>query len=565
MADITIFPDDKIIKAFPGETLRDVLLRAGVALETPCDGQGVCGQCLVRISNSLAVPETPHETISGEDAVRGVRLACRLEADRDMTVQVLSITPADDEVPILEGTVFSGESTEDPGVLKKTDFAVRLETGIRGDGVVMRYEDECCPLSNWEPHFSPKGLAVDIGTTTLVGSLVCLTSGRVLSTVSTLNPQIAMGHDVMTRIQKGSTASGLQALTDAVRKGIRKIIKEVCVHTRTHSREILDVVVGGNTAMLQIAAGINPEPLGRSPFNVDIEGGRCYPARKFFPDAINSEARVYVPPVAHAFVGSDISAGMLVCDGFFNRNKTVLFIDIGTNGEIGLQADDRILITSTAAGPAFEGMGMSSGMRAGIGAVETVEIVDDSLKIITIGDAPARGVCGSGIIDLTAGLLKLGVIDTSGRLAGPDSRDRFTADIATGLQNVDEVSAFAYGDNVYFTQKDIRQVQLAKSAIRTAVDIFIKEAGHEIDEVVVAGGFGFTLNPQSLATIGLLPPGLTENLKFAGNSSLLGCQRMLTDITARRFIETRLAEAEHLSLAERPDFMMAFVENMEFI
>ena len=564
MADITIFPGNKTVRAITGETLRDVLLRAGVAQEVPCNGQGVCGQCLVRVTSDAGVPETPHETISNENAGRGIRLACRLAADRDMTVQVLSIMPDDDEIPILEGTVFSGDAAEDAIIVKKTDFAVRLGTENRGDGVVLRYEDECCTLSDWEPHFSPKGLAVDIGTTTLVGSLVCLTSGRVLSTVSTLNPQIAMGHDVMTRIQMGSTADGLRELTEAVHRGIRKIIKEVCVHTRTDSMEILDVVVGGNTAMLQITAGINPEPLGRSPFNVDIQGGREYPAGIFHLDTVNPGARVYVPPVAHAFVGSDISAGMLICDGFFNRNRTVLFIDIGTNGEIGLQTEDRVLITSTAAGPAFEGMGMSSGMRAGIGAVETVEVIGGGLRINTIGEVPARGLCGSGIIDLTAALLKLGVIDPSGRMAGPDNGNLFSAEVTAKLCLIDEVPAFAYGENVYFTQKDVRQVQLAKSAIRTAVDIFIQETGQEIDEVVVAGGFGFTLNPDSLGAIGLLPPELAKKISFAGNSSLLGCQRMLTDVSARRFIERRLAEAEHLSLAERPDFMMAFVENMAF-
>ena len=565
MADITISPGNKTIRAMTGETLRDVLLRAGVAQEAPCNGQGVCGQCLVRVGSDAGVPETPHESISSEAAGRGIRLACRLAADRDMTVQVLSLMPDEDKIPILEGTVFSGESAADDNIVKKTDFAVRLETGSRGDGVVLHYEDECCPLSDWKPHFSPKGLAVDIGTTTLVGSLVCLTSGRVLSTVSTLNPQIAMGHDVMTRIQMGSTADGLRELTKSVQQGIRKIIKAVCVHTRTNPLEILDVVVGGNTAMLQITAGINPEPLGRSPFNVDIQGGREYPAGIFHLDTVNPGARVYVPPVAHAFVGSDISAGMLICDGFFNRDRTVLFIDIGTNGEIGLQTEDRVLITSTAAGPAFEGMGMSSGMRAGIGAVETVEVIDGGLRIKTIGEVPARGICGSGIIDLTAALLKLGVIDPSGRMTGPDTGNPFSAEVTEKLGHIDGVPAFAYGETVYFTQKDVRQVQLAKSAIRTAVDIFIQETGHEIDEVVVAGGFGFTLNPDSLGAIGLLPPELAKKISFAGNSSLLGCQRMLTDVNARRFIERRLAEAEHLSLAERPDFMMAFVENMEFV
>ncbi len=561
MADITIYPGGKTVRAIPGETVRDVLLRTGASLETPCNGQGVCGQCRVRVSSAAAISETPHKAISREDAQRGIRLACRLEANVDMTVRVLAIAPEDGDVPILEGKTF--ESSGDGSVMKASDFAVRVLEEENGS-FVMRYEKNRFPLKAWERWYSPKGLAVDMGTTTLVGSLVCLESGRVLSTVSTLNPQIAMGHDVMTRIQKGSTTDGLRELQEAVHRGIGKIISEVCVHTGTDRKEILDVVVGGNTAMLQIAAGISPEPLGRFPFTVDIEGGRRYPADVFHLSTVNPSAQVYVPPVAHAFVGSDISAGMLVCDGFFNRNRTVLFIDIGTNGEISLQVDDRILITSTAAGPAFEGMGMSSGMRAGIGVVEAVEVVENSLTFTTVGGAPVRGICGSGIVDLTAGLLDLGVLDKSGRMAGPANSGNFSDDVAAGLRDVDGVAAFAYGDNIFFTQKDVRQVQLAKSAIRTAVDIFVKEAGREIDEVVVAGGFGFTLNPGSLAAIGLLPRGLAGKVNFVGNSSLLGCRRMLTDVGARRFIETRLAAAEHLSLAERPDFMMAFIENMDF-
>ncbi|MFO8048660.1 MAG: ASKHA domain-containing protein [Desulfosudaceae bacterium] len=562
MAIITVQPLNKTVTTLPGETVHQALARNGIDLEAPCNGQGVCGQCRVRVENPDTVPPTPHENLGSEEAAAGIRLACRLVPERDMTLTILEPEAEDNDCLILEGRDFKSAAPARHAGRMTTTPAVRVEEGPDGFGLI--YEGEAWPLPEWQSGFSPKGIALDIGTTTLVGSLICLRTGRLLSTASGLNPQIKMGHDVMTRIQEGSTPDGLRKLAEAVRGGIDRIIKDICRQTGAVAAEILDVVIGGNTTMLEIAAEVDPAPLGRTPFDVDLEGGRHYPAAAFGFPRVNPAARVYVPPITHAFVGTDISAGMLVCEGFFDRDRTVLFLDVGTNGEIALHDQDRTLISSTAAGPAFEGMGVSSGMRARIGAVGAVSVEEGRLVYETIGDAPVKGICGSGIIDLIACLLELGVIEPSGRLTPPDQADRFDDFIGECLHEIDGTPAFQYGQEVFLTQKDIRQVQLAKGAIRTAVDVFIQETGRDIDRLVVAGGFGHTLSPPSLARIGLLPPELENKITFAGNCSLLGCQRLLRDINARRFIETRLAAAEHLSLAERPDFMMAFVENTEF-
>ncbi|MFW6237495.1 MAG: 2Fe-2S iron-sulfur cluster-binding protein, partial [Desulfosudaceae bacterium] len=312
MANVTVLPFQKTVATLPGETVHQALARCGIAMETPCNGQGVCGQCRVRVDNPGQVPPTPHENLSSEDETEGIRLACRLVPERDMTITVLDISGEDGEYHILEGRDF-----EDARPARETGRVVvypAVQVEEEADGFTLVYEGEALSLPQWRAGSSPRGIALDIGTTTLVGSLVCLETGRVLSTASGLNPQIKTGHDVMTRIQEGSTPEGLHRLAEAVRGGIDRIVKDICRQTGTAADEILDIVIGGNTTMLQIAAEIDPAPLGRTPFTVDLAGGRHYPAKMFGFPRVNPAARVYLPPIAHAFVGTDISAGMLVCE-----------------------------------------------------------------------------------------------------------------------------------------------------------------------------------------------------------------------------------------------------------
>jgi len=536
-----------------GQSVAEALQGAGVDFETPCAGAGMCGQCLVLVQNHAGVSVTPHETISDADTARGVRLACQLRPDRDLAIRLLE---RPESGPILAAPA----AALTPPHLAP---AARVDPDRR----LLVYESESIPLPSWDEGWSERGLAVDLGTTTLVVTLVCLRSGRSLATASALNPQTRLGHDVMTRIGRGSSPEGLVELTDAVRQGLSRLTDEVCRRDGCDPGAVVDVAVGGNTTMLQLAAGIDPSPLGRAPFTVDIAGGAVYPASKLgLP--VNPGARLYLPPVAHAFFGSDISAGLAVCEGFFDGDRPRLFVDLGTNGELALATGEgRWLYTSTAAGPAFEGMGLSSGLRACQGAVEAARVVDGELRLRTIGGAPVAGICGSGVIDLVACLLEAGVVDHRGRLRHPDDVAGVPPAVAARLGERDGQRAVRLADRVWLTQNDVRQVQLAKGAVRAAIDIFLDATGtapESIEELVIAGAFGRSLRPGSLEAIGMVPAGLAPRLRFAGNASVRGCVRLLQDASQRRLIERRAARMEHLSLAEHPDFARLYVERMHF-
>lgn len=571
MPELKIEGYDEIIRTRRGETVRDALYRAGVELDSPCSGDGVCGKCLIRVMHPGIVAETPHRDITDEQAASGVRLACQVVCCTDMTISLLSAFSVD-EYRILEGDrdpdvkPWGGEKRRHYDFKPAGEVNPAVCLSRKGRSCFCQYESDApAALKPWQKGAAPMGLAVDLGTTTMVATVVDLNSGKEMATTSGLNPQIRFGHDVVRRIQHGSTEAGLQELFACISRGVNDLAEQACEDSDVSPGQILDVVIGGNTAMLQIAAGINPEPLGRVPFAVDLESGRHYPA-EVFGLRLHPSAKVYVPPVIHAYVGSDISAGLLVCRGFFREDRTTLFIDIGTNGEIGLSAHGKWLMTSAAAGPAFEGMRISSGMRARIGAIEAVTSDGRSIKVHAIGDVHPTGICGSGIIDAAAVLTKTGVIDLSGRMALPPDA-RLPGMLAYRLEMLNEKPAFKLSDNVYFTQEDVRQVQLAKSAIRAAIDILLSEAGitaKEIDRIVLAGGFGYSLRPGNLETIGLLPPGTAPRVYFAGNTCRIGCVRMLRSMDNRRFIEKKVKNIRHVAIETRPDFMERYVDAMEF-
>ncbi len=580
MATIKIHPFDTVIHPRRGETVRDALYRAGIELDTPCNGDGICGKCLICVESPKNVRPTPHKEITDEQMADGIRLACQLVVHTDMTIRLLS-EYAKDEHRILEGEQdpaffewTAGQADDAGAVHRKSASAAAglsmkpaVELFVNAGEIGCRYEDGSrASLPAFRAGTSAKGLAIDLGTTTLVASLISLKTGKDLSTTSSLNPQGRFGHDVIRRIQHGSTPEGLKELTDIVREGITRLVEQACEDSKVSCDEILDVVIGGNTTMVQLAVGIDPAPLGRVPFTVGIESGRCFSADQFgLP--VHPAARVYVPPIVHAYLGADISAGLLVSPDFFNVEGVMLFVDIGTNGEMGLSANGRWLMTATAAGPAFEGMGISAGMRARIGAIEAVTSDGDDLQIHTIGNVDPEGICGSGIIDLTAVLYQKGVIDASGRMRKPAETDGLPKPLADRLEDRDGMPAVRLGGGVCFTQEDVRQVQLAKSAIRAAMDILLDEAGvtgDQLEQMVIAGGFGYSLRAQNLEIIGLIPPGCAAKVHFAGNTSRLGCVRMLKNTDQRRFLEDRMAHVAHVTIESRPDFMEKYVEEMEF-
>ncbi len=504
-----------------GETLHDGLEGSGIHIETPCGGNGICGACRVWVDPPGKTPSTPHENISPGDNAKGLRLACRT-------------------VP-----------TE--------DISIRLEDNFIYDSTDRHQEKIPAHPGQARDSFPPMGLAVDIGTTILEVCLVSLVTGKILGTAASLNPQVIHGHDVLTRIQYAKTREGLEEMAFLVQNKLDSLIDELCSSSGIRRSEIVEGVIGANTTMLQLAAKMDPTSIGRAPFAFDIKGGGAYPAG-FFGLKLNPAAKIYLPPVLHAYIGSDISAGLLACPDFFNKDKTLLFIDMGTNGEICLNVKGSYFATSTAAGPAFEGMGVSSGMRATDGAVERVEFKDNAFEFLTINNKKIKGICGSGMVDLMAALLKSGHMDTSGRFLKTENKDPYI------VKSKDRI-AFQYAEGIYLTQKDIRQIQLAKGAVRTGIDLILEAGGincQGLDKIYMAGGFGNYLNPGHMETIGLVPENTAEKILFCGNTSVSGSAILLVDKNQRAFLEQALKKIIYVQLAESKAFMKCFLKNLNF-
>lgn len=554
MAVLTILPFNKQVTLKADESVLDALRRGGYEIEGPCNGQGICGKCRLLVENHAGVPETPHRRISKSDSrEKGIRLACRLHPETDIRVHLPDDFTVD--ARILEGERLSGVDFQPAAVVSPGDTGRMHYAGM----------DYPVELIRWKAAYSPRGLAIDIGTTTLVVTLFCLETGRQLSTAASINPQTRFGHDVVSRIQMGSTRQGLAELTEAVRKELNQLITRICRESKTEPDQIVDVVIGGNTTMLELAAAINPSPLGHLPFLVEIKSGAAHTADRFGLN-MNAAGRVYIPPIVHAFIGSDITAGVLAC-GCLEKSEPTLFVDIGTNGEMGLSSGDRFIAASTAAGPAFEGMGVYCGIRAVPGAVESAYYDGEEIVFKTIDGKPARGVCGSGIIDTVAALLRAKVLDSSGRMKKPSEAGDVDPLIAQKLQLLDGNPVFQIAENVYFSQADVRQIQLAKGAVRTGIDMLLAEAGvtpEDLDEVILAGAFGYHLRPESLATIGLIPGRLARKVRFAGNTAKTGAAMLLLNKSSRAYLEKTVLKIEHLALAERESFQDLFIGNLNF-
>jgi uncharacterized 2Fe-2S/4Fe-4S cluster protein (DUF4445 family) len=548
-----------------GLTIRQALQEQGIYVDSPCDGQGVCGQCKIRVEPAEAVPETLHANISTEEAQAGIRLACQAIPEDDIQVFLPPTYRLDAQQAPVDETIlinkYRAEGNIQPAV------QVREADGRFWFSHTLTPSQEY-PLQDWTFKESPKGLALDLGTTTLAASLVCLSTGRELASAGRLNPQIDYGHDVLTRIHRASDPEGLDLLASSVQSGIQELIRKICIQAGVRPEHILDAVIGGNTTMLQICAREDPSPLGQLPFTVGLASGCSYPAARFGLN-VHPQAKVYIPPIAHAFVGSDISAGLVAIQGFFETADTMLFLDVGTNGEMGVSTGNVRVLTSTAAGPAFEGSGLRSGMRAAPGAIQAVSYDGNDLQLQIIGpkDQDAHGICGSGLLDLVHTLLETGVLDPSGRLLTREELLDLPQAVVSRVQKLDGKAALQLTDSVWLTQGDIRQLQLAKGAVRTGIDFLLHKAGldsRDLQRVVVGGGFGNVLRPASLEGVGMLPPGTGEKVLFAGNTSQLGCVRLLLSTAVRKKLEQDMAGVEHIGLAQDAAFMDAFVQNMVF-
>ncbi|MEI8244321.1 MAG: ASKHA domain-containing protein [Lentisphaerota bacterium] len=556
MPVIEFIPSGRKVEVSSGSTLLEASVAAGVMVESPCSGAGVCGKCKVWLPHeSRRLVRTDDSLLPSAEIALGFVLACHAIAIADVKV---TIPEKDDgKMKILH----AGKSVELPFI---PAFSKRYDAD-NNHTVVSNFEGREITAETGDTTAFNTALAIDIGTTTLVVSLIDLRTGKELASKSALNPQARRAGDVLSRIKMGSEPEGLALLYGELAAEIDRLTGELAAETGISRQFIYEAVYAGNTCMLHLAASVNPYSLGKLPFTPALTTPSDLPASGLGLN-LNRKASVYLPPVVSGFVGADITAGILAT-GLDKLPGSTLFIDIGTNGEMVLNRDGKMLATSTAAGPAFEGMNISCGMRALSGAVEFFKVGDSGIMLRTIGNEQSSGLCGSGLIDVVAELVAAGAIDRNGKLARPGKADNVHPLIVPHLAEVEGKPAFKVADNVFLLQKDIRQVQLAKGAVRVGVDLLLRNAGiapEQVDLVLVAGSFGYHLRTESLIRLGLLPESFADKVEFVGNTSLAGAKLLLTCAEARERLQQAACEVTTVNLAETADFQQVFVNAMSF-
>ena len=578
---VEILPDGIKVRARSGEVLADVLVRAGIPLSLYCHERGVCGKCAVRIlGGPLPFPAAVEASLL---EARGLgpdhRLACLYVLRSDVVVETLPGSRLEkvavlDTGPPLAAYVDPAVKRlslvlEKPSLFVPTAAADLLRALLKSPGLILPlaalsklggstlgparavsaviYDD--LELLDLEPDEAGRdifGLAVDLGTTTVAAELVDLRTGRIADRASAVNAQTSYGADVVSRITFAfENPDNLRRLRTAAVQQLNDMVGTMSRRSGVPRHRIYDAVVAGNTAMNHILCGVPVDSMALAPFHAVFS---ILPplAASEIGLALHPQARVYIAPNIKSFVGGDVTAG-LVASEFAAGPGTGLFIDLGTNGEIVLKKGAEFVTTSTAAGPAFEGMNISCGMLALPGAINRVEW-DNGFKCRTVDDLPPQGVCGTGLIDILAGAVARGLLGRDGRILGPEKRLRLT-------------------DRLALTQQDIRDIQLAVAAVRSGVQLMLREFRlkvEDLDRILVAGAFGSSLDIVNAQAIGLLPDVPAGTIAFVGNASLAGARLLLVSRPARAVAETLAAKVSHVSLATRPDFQDEFVQSLEF-
>lgn len=538
-----------------GTTILEAARKADLILESPCNGMGTCGKCKVQLPisqlSNVRQSESRHH-VSAEEAAQGVVLSCQSHIYGDIDVKFYAQNQNKTLKILSEGKSFAFNIKN--FITKKFNGKNTL---VFGKGKKLGEESGNTENQNY-------GLAVDIGTTTVVASLIDVISGEEKASVSALNTQSLTAQDVLSRIQFASSSDGLAKMYQNITDQINSMIAELEAQTGISRSNIYEVIYSGNTTMIHLAVNVNPKSLGKFPYTPAIYGGNSLSAVEY-GIAISPFGYLYLPPIISAYVGPDITSGVLACQ-LDQIKGTALFLDIGTNGEMVLAKDGSLFATSTAAGPAFEGMNISCGMRANKGAIEFFEIDGEKINIKTIGSAPPVGICGSGLLDIVGELVRVGVIGSNGKLVSPEKQD-LPQFLASHLLKKDGKLCFEVAEQIYLTQKDIRQVQLAKGAVRAGVEALLAKQNIDaakVDVVEIAGSFGYHLRANSLINIGLLPPQFEGKVLFVGNTSKSGARAFLLNYDFRESIKEIVKQIGVVELGNTGDFERLFVKCLSF-
>ena len=600
MVHITFLPDNKSLKTSRKNTVLEALHAADIHVVASCGGEQVCGECRVRIEKSppdfLPVEEA---FFTSDELQSGWRLACCHTVEENMVVFV----PDEFRIKTEKVTSSSLESTFilNPGLFKQ-DVALdgeRLKDGKTLTSVILNQIENTPPLHvplsvmrkfSGMPNGSKGayrivyseqkvfdirhadsgdalyGVALDIGTTTVAGLLIDLSTGDTVAMQTAVNEQSSFGADVMSRINYAiSHDNGEEVLSGAIHSTVDSIISGLTEKAGISADMIYSAVVVGNTAMFELFLKMPPHNLAYSPYLPVTTQGQNLTADETGLN-INPDGMVRIFPVISGFVGGDM-VGVILSSEMDRRGGFTAAIDLGTNGEIVIGEPGRLIAAATAAGPAFEGAVLSCGMPAMKGAVSSFRITESGVDFTTIGGSEPKGICGSGLIDIIAELLYYGIIDSRGKIT-PDNAPEFLKDRI--IKNESVYSFIIYkngGRNIYISQKDVREFQLGKGAIRAGIAVLsriLEKEEKNLDEIMVAGSFGTYVRKESIIRTGLLPDIPVSKIRIIGNAACLGAKRALVN----RDEFTRAGEiaqaVEAVNLAARADFQEEFMNSVVF-
>ena len=605
----TVFlPQSRSAVVHSHTTLLEAATAAGVYLEGPCGGKGTCGKCRVIARGDLSeITEEERKHLSSKEIEAGFRLGCMARVLGDVEVEIpratgmltqqildtgvgRSVPPSPDvkkhylilDPPSLEDQrtdlervvaalpeeeqsgVSLGFLREAPYILRENDFKI---TAALSDGRLISLEGGDTTEENY-------GIAFDIGTTTVVGYLMDLNTGQDLATSSIMNSQSAYGGDVIARMGYVIDHSdGLEILNRAITDGLNELIDELVRKGGIDRRNIYGVTVAGNTCMHHLFLKIDPRNIAPLPFVPVVRDPIKVQAHNLGLQ-VHPSAEIYMLPNIAGYVGADIVADILA-SGLCESKEPKLLVDIGTNGEIVLSAAGRVVACSTAAGPAFEGARISQGMRGATGAVDRV-VFDEDVRYTTIDGVKPRGICGSGLLDLIAEMLRFGVIDPMGRIvdrgaaeksAGPEITERITEEEGGHRFTVIKEDESEDGRPIYLTQRDVRELQLAKGATRTGIELLLKDLNIEkedLSEILLAGAFGTYLRKESAVAVGMMPPIEIRRIRSIGNAAGEGAKLALISEQERKKTRKIMDQVEYVELSSRLDFTDELMEQMTF-
>jgi uncharacterized 2Fe-2S/4Fe-4S cluster protein (DUF4445 family) len=541
---VKFLPSGKEACVTEGVTLYDAALSLGIPLKAECGGRGTCGQCRVKIEAGSVAP-TPHVSITPERERRGYRLACAARVTGDCAVFV----PEESLLPSADLDFGAVLLVEDD---RKRERAL---SGLIPSPLPKKRAGSSRPL----------GLALDLGTTTVVAELVELRTGNCRARAAAYNRQLSCGADIISRIVYAERREGLDRLRGLVLETIGDLLTHLLEHAGARADEVLKIAVAGNTTMIYLLLGLDPAP-------IRLES--AIPVLTRFPLILARE--VHLPlnswvPVAFApgigsYVGGDVLAGVLACR-MHESDETTLFIDAGTNGEIILGNREWMMGCACSTGPAFEGVGISSGMMAAPGAVEAVEIpTPEALPLLkTIADAPARGLCGSGMIDLMAELFRHGILDRNCTLNMERGGLRIEEREGHPAYVVRKVGEGGSPKEIYMSNVDFKKLLRTKAAIQAAILTMLKNVELDVSSigrVVIAGRLGEAINASNAVAIGMLPRVPLERFEYIGNGSLWGANLILLSEDKRSEIAALADRITYLDLSTHPGYMDEFVASL---